>query len=296
MKVLKIGKERVPLAPDGGHIPVTCHVAAIETSTIPGKHQMQVPVYALDGKLQQLETIGMIEPLSTFMENSHLLVAHSLSVCVDGHTSVFVVNLFTAHTTIHSSVGSTSVDDDVEVPAKTPPKMISIDQFGSKSNLPEDRTQEFTNLLQDFHDIFVYSYNDLGKTPLMKHSIQLKGTAVPIRQYYRRVPFSQRPTMKCLIDKMLKNNIIEPSSGPWASPVVLVKKKDGTLHFCVDFQKLNSVTQKDAEPIPRIDETLEQLSGSCYFLSLDLASGYWQVPMEDSDKPKTAFTTPFGLY
>ena len=102
--------------------------------------------------------------------------------------------------------------------------------------------------------------------------------------------------MQQLIRKMLADNIIEPSSGLWASPVVLVKKKDGSACFCVDFRKLNAVTQKDAQPLPRIDETLEFLSGSCCFSSFDLASGYWQVPMDEADKPKTAFTTPFGLY
>ena len=75
-----------------------------------------------------------------------------------------------------------------------------------------------------------------------------------------------------------------------------MKKKDGSTRFCIDFRQLNSITKKDAQPIPRIDDTLDSLSGACWFTTLDLASGYWQVQMEDSDKEKTAFATPFGLY
>ena len=95
---------------------------------------------------------------------------------------------------------------------------------------------------------------------------------------------------------MLKDGIIRPSSSPWSSPVVMVKKKDGSWHFCVDYRKVNSVTHKDAYPLPRIDATLDYLAGSTYFTTLDLASGYWQVEVNGQDKQKTAFSTETGHY
>ena len=95
---------------------------------------------------------------------------------------------------------------------------------------------------------------------------------------------------------MLDEHIVQPSSSPWASPVVLVKKKDETLRFCVDYRRLNALTKKDVYPLPRIDDTLDQLRQARYFLSMYLKSGYWQIEVDERDHEKTAFVTPDGLY
>lgn len=95
---------------------------------------------------------------------------------------------------------------------------------------------------------------------------------------------------------MLEDDIIQPSSSPWSSPVVVVRKKDGTLRFCVDYRKLNSVTKKDTYPLPRIDDSLDRLRRAKYFSSIDLRSGYWQIEVDERDREKTAFVTPDGLY
>ena len=108
------------------------------------------------------------------------------------------------------------------------------------------------------------------------------------------------------VQKMLASDVIRPSNSPWASPVVMVKKKDGSLRFCVDFRQLNAATVKYAHPLPRIDDLLDALHGDCWFSTLDLKSGYWQVPIMERNKEKTAFRTcsgqlyefnqvPFGL-
>ncbi len=88
---------------------------------------------------------------------------------------------------------------------------------------------------------------------------------------------------------MEKEGTIMRSSGIWCSPIVLVRKKDGTIRFCVDYSKLNDVTHKDAYQLPRIDDILDALPGSKYFCSIDLASGYWQIKVANKDREKTAF-------
>ena len=105
-----------------------------------------------------------------------------------------------------------------------------------------------------------------------------------------------RDTVKEEVTKMLQQGVVRPSTSPWSSPVVMVKKKDSTWRFCVDYRKLNAVTHQDAYPLPRVDETLESLAGSVYFTTLDLAAGYWQVEIEEGSKEKTAFSTTGGHY
>ena len=95
---------------------------------------------------------------------------------------------------------------------------------------------------------------------------------------------------------MLSQDIIEPSYSPWSSPVLLVTKKDGSIRFCIDYRKLNTVTRKDAYPLPSVCDSLEALSGSKWLSTLDMASGFCQCELAESDKPKTAFSTHKGLF
>lgn len=102
--------------------------------------------------------------------------------------------------------------------------------------------------------------------------------------------------MKAHINQLLESQVIRESSSPYASPIVLVRKKDESLRMCVDYRPLNSKTRKDAFPLPRIEESLDALSGARWFSTIDLASGYNQVLVSEKDRPKTAFCTPFGLF
>ena len=145
---------------------------------------------------------------------------------------------------------------------------------------------------------------DLGCTDLVQHLIHT-GEARPIHQATRRLPLTKREEAEQAVQEMLQQGVIEPSSSPWSSPVVLVRKKDGSTWFCVDYRKVNQITHKDLYPLPRIDDTLEALTGAKYFSTLDLKSGYWQVKVDEWNKEKTAFFTgkelwqftvmPFGL-
>ncbi len=99
-----------------------------------------------------------------------------------------------------------------------------------------------------------------------------------------------------MVESMQRQGVVEPSVSPWASPVVLTPKKDGTLRFCVDYRRLNAVTRKDVYPLPRIDDILDTLGKSQHFSTLDLAAGYWQIELDPASRQKSAFTTHGGLY
>ena len=149
-------------------------------------------------------------------------------------------------------------------------------------------------LLMEYADVFSF-HSDLGRTNLTKHHIGT-GDSQPIHQLPRRVSPARRQEVRQLLTEMLKNDIIQPSNSPWSSPIVLVRKRDGSTRFCIDYRKVNSVTRKDAYPLPRVDDILDTLGGSKWFSTLDLKSGYWQVEVDSSSREKTAFTTSEGLY
>ena len=107
----------------------------------------------------------------------------------------------------------------------------------------------------------------------------------------RRHPYAMLPEIERNVQELLAAKVIEPATSPWASNVLLVKKRDGTWRFCLDYRHLNNVTRKEAYPLPRIDTCLESLGGSCYFSTLDLRAGYWQTELNQEDADKTAFIT-----
>ena len=148
------------------------------------------------------------------------------------------------------------------------------------------------DLLVEYH-LFALNDLELGKTSKVKHQIKLNNN-VPFKDRYRRIPPKEFNEVHRNLGEMLKIGAIPKSVSPWASPMVLVRKKDGSLRFCID---LNSQTIKDAYSLPRIEESLDCLNGAVIFTSLDLKAGYWQMEMDEESIPYTAFMVgPLGFY
>ena len=198
---------------------------------------------------------------------------------------------------LHSgqNIGVLEVVTLTDTPATTSPTS-SHPQTPCHPTLPERlsplQQQQLNKLFREFSDVFSQGEDDLGNTPLLEHTIKTHGP--PLRQPYRRQNPAVRREEMAQVQQMLSNNVIRPSNSPWASPVVMVRKKNGSLRFCVDFRQLNAATIKDAHPLPRIDDLLDALHGAKWFTTLDLKSGYWQVPITEQDKAKTAFRTSSG--
>ena len=151
-------------------------------------------------------------------------------------------------------------------------------------------------LIEEYQHLFALRLNELGRTSLVQHEIKLSDSR-PFKERYQRIPPHPYEEVWKHLQEMLAIGAIRRSMSPWASPVVLVHKKDGSLWFCIDLRKLNNQTIKDAQSLPRIEDSLDCLNGASIFTSLDLQSGYWQVEMTEDSKPLTAFTVgPLGFY
>ena len=156
--------------------------------------------------------------------------------------------------------------------------------------------EEVRELFREYGRLFALDDLDLGHTSVVKHKIKLNNYT-PFKERYRRIPPHQYDEVRRHLKEMLEIGAIRKSNSPWASAVVVVRKKDGSLRFCIDLRKLNACTIKDVYSLPRIDETLDCLDGSVIFTLLDLKSGYWQVEMEEMSKQLMAFTVgPLGFY
>ena len=166
---------------------------------------------------------------------------------------------------------------------------------GEGAGLPWQEKSKLHMLLLEYHNIFQLEEDDRGETDMVQMQIDT-GDAAPRKQPARRIPFAARQEVARQLRQMQEKGVIKPSISPWASPVVLVRKRDGSLRFCIDYRDLNSVTKADTFPLPRIDDLLDQLGKSKYFSSFDLASGYWQVRVHPDSQEKTAFITHQGLY
>lgn len=150
-------------------------------------------------------------------------------------------------------------------------------------------------LLTEYEDIFSRHPLDCGEIEGYTHRIRLVDDR-PFRLPYRRVPPSHYQKLRQVLTDMEEKGIIRKSSSDYASPLVMVWKKDGGLRICNDFRWLNARTMKDAHPLPHQSDCLAALGGNCLFSTMDLTSGFFNIPMYEDDKKYTAFTTPLGLY
>ena len=158
-------------------------------------------------------------------------------------------------------------------------------------SLTDNEKGRLADLITEFSDVFMSPYEQLSQTDLAEHYIDT-GDTKPFKTPCHRLPLFTKPIVEAEIKKMLEQKVIEPSVSPWNSPICLVAKKSGEWRFCVDLRALNSVTKLDTYPLPHIDETLDQLSNSKYFSTLDMASGYWQLNLSPQDRDKTSFAIP----
>ena len=300
-KILTINKNiQVPLYCRRNQISSSFNIAAIETTTIPPRSI--VVIEGTSDKLIDNESY-MIEPLTE--STSGIRVARTLSDC---HSNILIQVLNTSNAPItihqHETIATASNFDEKRVntinteAVKEAQVELStiIQQFKLAGlKLTPEQINKLASLIQRNYSLFANSSTQTEANSYVKHQIKTLHNNPIARRSYRHSA-TENEEIRKQTDEMLKNNVIRPSFSPWAAPVILAPKKDGTKRFCVDYRGLNAATIKDVYPLPRIDETLDALGGAIYFTTLDMAAGYWQVPIEESDKEKSAFITQNGLF
>ncbi|KAK7909681.1 hypothetical protein WMY93_014365 [Mugilogobius chulae] len=166
--------------------------------------------------------------------------------------------------------------------------------FGDSPISPEWK-QRITSMLDSIPEVFAKHDLDFGRTDKIKHQIKLSDPA-PFKQRPRPIHPQDIDAVRQHLHELLQSGVIRESESPFASPIVVVRKKNGSVRLCIDYRKLNAQTIRDAYALPKLEDTFMALSGSKWFSVLDLKSGYYQIEMEESDKSKTAFVCPLGFW
>lgn len=242
------------------------------------------------------------EPDDLLHERYHVQCAYTLVTPVDGKIPVRLLNTTNSHIELYAGMKlGLLYKDQFVAPVKTVNNslqntsrardLINLDQ----AEINNTERKALLTLLDDYDDIFAKHDYDIGHTDMIKHSIELTDNK-PIYQRPYRIPASRKEFVEKTINEMLEHGIITPSKSPWASPIVIVPKKNGKFRFAVDYRKLNAITKRDVFPLPRIDDILDSLGKAQFFSTLDMCAGYWQVPVEPQDREKTAFISHTGLF
>ena len=262
--------------------------------------------FSIDGG--RLGTCALINPNRDLTEDFGVIVGHTLVDATTPSANVLIINPNAEEVVLPCgarigdlvpvlavSVARSDLQRPIKRTAVLPDYLEDIIQ-GSHPSLGDTGRQSLRDLLHRYEHVFPAPGEPVtGHSKSVQHEIETN-EGRPVRCGPRRLaPAGLRREQDC-VKEMLTGGQIEPSDSPWASPVVLVTKKDGSTRFCVDYRWLNAMTIKDAYPLPRIDDSIRLLGNQQWFSTMDLASGYWQVAMSPEAKRKAAFVTNEGLF
>ncbi|CAI5655207.1 unnamed protein product [Oreochromis niloticus] len=178
--------------------------------------------------------------------------------------------------------------------SKSPDQSKLVFDFGESQISPEWRDR-IVEKLNGMPEVFAMNDIDFGRTDKVKHHIKLSDQT-PFKHRARPIHPNDVEAVRKHLQELLDAGVIRESESPFSSPIVVVRKKNGQVRLCIDYRKLNLQTVKDAYALPRMDDTFAALSGSRWFSVLDLKSGYYQIEVDEADKPKTAFVCPLGFW
>jgi hypothetical protein len=244
---------------------------------------------------------GSTVKVKVMIENStsrDLILAPKLiigEVFAPKHVSSFnhppSVSCKSASVSCNTTASSQPASNDTDTQPDSPKLPFNFDS----SPISNEWKERFLKILKEKEDVFSKDDLDIGCTSVVKHRINLSDDT-PFREGRRRIAPADYDDVKKHLQDLLDKGIIRESESPYASAIVVVRKKNNDVRLCIDYRRINSRTIRDQYNVPKIEEALHALSGARWFTCLDLKSGYYQIAMEEEDKPKTAFWCPLGFY
>ena len=284
-------------APLGETLKIQGYVTVANNIQIPPRSEARVM-----GRISSTVTGQiLIDPQEELAEKTPVLVARVIARPQNQEVPLRVLNPTKEPQTLYKDMTIASVQEFEELPPRPCQPLPKEDttaflnMFEWPTDLEETELFRLQALMIEYHEVFAKSDADLGCLTECPHRIELLDKPpTPARPY--RIPRAQEATLKEQLDKLLEANIIRPSSSPFASPIVLVKKRDGSLRLCVDYRRLNKVSQNLIFPLPQIQDTLDRLGKAKFYSVLDLNQGFFQIQIHEDDIDKTAFTTPLGNF
>jgi len=246
--------------------------------------------------------VGAVQTIPFTTGDPSLIVANSIDTIKNGTVRCLIINLDTEPKHINRRMEIATFEPlETSANGKTfqvnaAMQVVDTNEFVNVGeDLNDEQVNELKQLLNEYKSAFSID-GSLGCTNLVEHDIELEENAKPFNEPLRRRPFAHKDETRRQVKKMLEMGIIEESKSPWASAYVLAAKKNGEMRLGVDFRRLNDSTKKWVYPLPNIDDCAETLAGKQYFSQLDMASGFWQLPLSKRARELTAFRVEDGHY
>ena len=291
--------------------PKPATLSLTQDEVIPALHEKYIVctvTESLQGKFD-----GLVESTPEIKDKLGILIATGIAECKDGQCFARVANIHSYPIKLYKNatigtfeklpstgkatpMSTTSKEDHVCSVNTTKSDPLALILKSVETSITKDQQQKFSALLHEFEDIFSKNEWDIGRTHVYEHTIPMLPHAVPFKRCYNSMSRERRKVLQGKIDALLEADLIEPTHSEWAAPSLLVPKKDGSLRLVIDYRGLNKNVQKTSWPLPRIADVLDALEGNIYFTSIDLTSGYHQMPLAPHSRKYTAFVTPDGLY
>lgn len=280
-------------------------VVSVGATEIPPRSHRLLKIKYEGIKMSQ-DSVGVLEPTPEIFRDKSLIIPYGL-IQTPPPDEILVTNLTEEMRQINKDevvgeiheVQHVLKDDNLErigmLRGGATEEEFKEEALDINPNLTPERRKELVTLLREFKDRFAWNKDQIGRTNVCELSLPLTSTE-PVHQPPYRVSHREREIIRQQVDDMLRRGVIRESSSAYASPVVLVRKKNDEWRFCVDYRKLNLTLKDMAYPLPLIGDILTYMNGCKHFCTLDMNSGYWQIPIREEDKHKTAFITADGLY